>query len=71
MLYFKCPSCRVTLASRQLIWESKLENICMNNDLSDAEKDVAKRKLLDELQLKNPCCRSRLLGFCNLIYVVK
>lgn len=71
MLYYKCPTCRTKLSNRQLPWEAGLENICMNDKLSDAEKDKAKSKLLDDLKLIRPCCRSRVLGFCNLIYVVK
>ena len=71
MLYFKCPTCRTILANKQLLWETGIENICMNDKLSDIEKNIAKSKLLDDLQLKRECCRMRVMGFCNLIYIIK
>jgi DNA-directed RNA polymerase subunit N (RpoN/RPB10) len=71
MLYFKCVTCRLLLANRALLYQERLDNICMNNNLTDKQKDEQKSKLLDELQLKRQCCRMRMLSYIRLIDIVK
>lgn len=73
MLYFKCPTCRTLLANKQLLYEKRLADICkFNIDKSkDDDKDAAKQKLLDELELKRPCCRMRIMGYVKLIDIIK
>ena len=70
MLYFKCPTCRTILANKQLIYEKRLAEICNNNKTKD-EKDKAKQKLLDELELIRACCRMRMMSYVKLIDIVK
>lgn len=67
MLYYKCPSCKTILANKQILYEKGLNDICNNTKMSEKEKDMAKRKLLDDLEIKNPCCRMRTLGYIQLI----
>lgn len=71
MLYLRCVTCRTLLANKQIIWESKLDEIDGNNKLSKSEKYMRKRKLLDELELHRPCCRSRIMGYTRLINKIK
>lgn len=71
MLYYRCPTCKFLLANKQLLYEQRLENISMDNKLTQEEKDVAKRKLLDDLEVKRPCCRARLMGYIKLIDLIK
>ena len=70
MLYCKCPTCKKLLASIQIPYEQRLENIVMDNNLSHEEKDKAKKKLLDDLEIKRMCCRSRVLGYVRLIELI-
>ncbi len=70
MLYFKCPTCRTLLANKQLVYEKRLAEIC-NSNKSKNEKDAEKKKLLDELELKRPCCRMRIMGYVKLIDIIK
>lgn len=70
MLYFKCPTCRTLLANKQLVYEQRLLDIC-NCNKSKEEKDKDKQKLLDELELKRPCCRMRIMGYVKLIDIIK
>ena len=70
MLYFKCPTCRTKLADKQLLYEKRLEDICNSKD-DKQSKDNAKQKLLDELELKRPCCRMRMMGYVKLIEIIK
>ena len=69
MLYYKCPLCRTLLANKQIPYEKGMEKIC-NSDMSDEEKDKAKRKLLDDLELTMQCCRSLMMTYVKLIDIV-
>lgn len=71
MLYYKCPTCKIILANKQILYEKKLEEICNNNKMNDNEKSTNKKKILDELELHRPCCRMRMMGNIKLINIVK
>ena len=71
MLYWRCPSCRHLLSNKQVLSEQKLESISMDNKLNQEEKDIAKRKILDDLEIKRICCRSRTMGYIRLIDLIK
>lgn len=71
MLYFKCPTCKTLLANKQLLYEGKLDSICKNSKMSINEKNNAKMKILDELELHRPCCRMRIMGNVTLIDKIK
>lgn len=71
MLYFRCPTCKTILANKQIPYETDLDSICKNDKLSEAQKDMAKRKLLDELELVRMCCRMRMMGYIKLVDIIK
>jgi len=71
MLYFKCPTCKTLLANKQLVYKEIMESICNNDKLSNKEKDIAKRKVLTEVELHRECCRMRMMGFIELIEKIK
>ena len=71
MLYFKCPTCKTVLADKQLIYEKEMELITKNSKLTEDERNDAKRKLLDSLELVRYCCRTRMLTFVDLITIIK
>lgn len=71
MLYLKCPTCSTILANKQLPYEKGLEEICQNNNLTKKESDAAKKQLLNDLEVRNICCRQRMLTYVRLIDVVK
>ncbi|ARF11777.1 hypothetical protein Klosneuvirus_2_213 [Klosneuvirus KNV1] len=71
MLYFRCPTCKMVLSNKQILYEQRLENISMDNKLTQEQKDAAKRKLLDDLEIKRACCRARTMGYIRLIDLIK
>ena len=71
MLYFKCPTCKTILANKQIPFEKGLEQIEKNTKLSEHDKDLAKRELLDDLQVERYCCRMRMLTYVKLIEIIK
>ncbi|AYV76953.1 MAG: hypothetical protein Barrevirus5_12 [Barrevirus sp.] len=71
MLYLKCPTCRTLLANKQLIYEERLKLICDNPKIGQKEKDEAKKKLLDDMELWRPCCRMRIMSYIKLIDIIK
>lgn len=71
MLYYKCPTCRTILANKQIPFEERMETICDDDKMTDKDKNNAKGRLLDELQLTRECCRMRILTYCKLIEIIK
>jgi DNA-directed RNA polymerase subunit N (RpoN/RPB10) len=71
MLYPKCPSCKTLFANKELIYEKELDSICKNSKLTESQKDKAKMELLNSLELFRPCCRPRILGYIDLIKIIK
>jgi DNA-directed RNA polymerase subunit N (RpoN/RPB10) len=71
MLYVRCPTCRSLLASKQILYENMLNDICNDQQLSDSEKNLKKRKVLDELYITRECCRMRVLTYLRLIDLIK
>lgn len=71
MLYLRCPTCKTILANKQLLHEERLAEICENPKLSQEQKNEAKMKLLDELELKRMCCRMRMMSYVKLIETIK
>lgn len=71
MLYYKCPTCKTILANKQLLYESKLNDICKKTNISEKEKNKEKRNILDQLEIKRICCRMRCLGYVALIDIIK
>jgi DNA-directed RNA polymerase subunit N (RpoN/RPB10) len=67
MLYFKCPTCKTTLANKQIPYEERMDKICNNMKLSVREKDKLKDTILDELCVIRYCCRMRVMGYVRLI----
>ena len=71
MLYYKCPTCRTVLADKQIPYELELSKICNNSNLSDLQKDKLKEQLLDNLHVKNICCRMRMITYIKRIDIIK
>ena len=71
MLYYKCPSCKTLLADKQLPFEKEMDRIVKDTKMSEDEKNDAKRKLLDSLELVRYCCRTRMLTYVDLIKIIK
>lgn len=71
MLYFRCPTCKTILANKQVPYEEGFNRICKNDKIPKQEKDKLKKKLLDELEIINICCRQRVLGYVDLVRLIK
>jgi DNA-directed RNA polymerase subunit N (RpoN/RPB10) len=67
MLYFRCPTCKTILANKQIPYEEKMDSICKNIKLSPKEMDLAKKSVLDEIEVTRYCCRARMMGYVKLI----
>jgi DNA-directed RNA polymerase subunit N (RpoN/RPB10) len=70
MLYFKCPTCKTLLANKQIPFEQKLEKICSQHGKSDNAIEKEKQELLDDLEIKNICCRMRILTYIRIVDIV-
>jgi DNA-directed RNA polymerase subunit N len=70
MLPPKCISCGKFLADIQLVYESAKAEIDANSKLNSEEKKLAKKKVLDDLQIKRWCCRTQVITYCDLINII-
>lgn len=70
MLYSVCPTCAFLLADKELIFESKLEEIEQNKSLSESDKQQEVEKLLNELGVKRYCCRMRMISYIDLVNLI-
>ena len=64
MLYPVCPTCNTLLADKQLPFEEGIKKIVKKN-LNEKEQIIEKKKLLDNLGLKNYCCRCRMISYID------
>lgn len=71
MLYLKCPTCKELLGNRQLIYEELYDQLLLNPDLSEKEKDLKKQELVNSLGLKLYCCKVRMITYIRLIDIIK
>jgi DNA-directed RNA polymerase subunit N (RpoN/RPB10) len=71
MIYLKCPSCGYIIGNRQIVYESKLDEIMNNPNTDDDEKLVLKTQLVDSLDVKRYCCKMRIITFKQLTDIIK
>jgi DNA-directed RNA polymerase subunit N (RpoN/RPB10) len=71
MIYIRCPSCGYILGNRQMLYESKLDEIVSNPNLDEDAKLDLKTKLVDNLKLKRYCCKMRVITFKQLTDIIK
>ena len=70
MFYFRCPTCRTEFANKILIWQNELNKIC-HSEKTLEENDIYQAKILDELEIKQPCCRMRFITYLDKNSVIK
>ena len=70
MLYATCPTCGFLLADKQLPYESGIEKILADKQLSENEKNTKRTELLDSLGVFRYCCRMRMLSYCQLEKII-
>jgi DNA-directed RNA polymerase subunit N (RpoN/RPB10) len=74
MLYIKCPTCKMLLGDKQVIYEKLIQEICKDCDIGkiSAEKgDLLKQEVVNSMGLERYCCKMRLMTFKKLIEIVK
>lgn len=71
MIYIRCPSCGYILGNRQMLYETKLDEIVSNPNLDEDAKLDLKTKLVDNLKLKRYCCKMRVITFKQLTDIIK
>jgi DNA-directed RNA polymerase subunit N (RpoN/RPB10) len=64
MPYVKCPTCRRLIGNKYIILR-KAYNDIDNSILSDDEKREKRTDVLNSLDIKRICCKSRLASFIN------
>ncbi len=71
MIYLKCPTCGTVIGNRQIVYETKLEEIDNNPNIDENEKLTQKTKLIESLELKRYCCRMRVMTFKSKTTTIK
>ena len=71
MIYMRCPTCGYILGNRQILYESRMEEIMNNPNTDDDIKLELKTKLVESLKLKRYCCKIRVMTFKQLTEIIK
>jgi len=66
--YIRCVSCGGVLADKQIPYEEGIKRIA--NDPKIINKEKARGKLLNELDIKNLCCRRSFIGYVNYYDII-
>jgi DNA-directed RNA polymerase subunit N (RpoN/RPB10) len=69
MLQMRCPTCGTLLGDIQLIHEQEIKKID-NSKLSDIEKNKKKEELINMYGLDRYCCRTRILGYVDIVNII-
>ncbi len=67
----RCPTCGYILGNRQILYESRMEEIVNNPNTDDDIKLELKTKLVESLKLKRYCCKVRVMTFKQLTDIIK
>ncbi len=80
MLYMVCPTCGELLGDKQLIYMTKLKELCDKHDINDellsrgfdkTPAFVEERQALIKSLFKNICCKMRVLNYVELVKLIK
>ena len=71
MIYIRCCTCGYILGNRQILYESRMEEIVNNPNTDDDIKLELKTKLVESLKLKRYCCKVRVMTFKQLTDIIK
>lgn len=65
----RCPTCGTLLGDIQLINEKEIEKID-NSKFSEVEKTKKKEELINKYGLDRYCCRTRILGYVDIVNII-
>lgn len=74
MLLPKCKSCGKYIGNLQLLWEEELDKnskILEDTNISYEDKSKITSKILDNLELRRWCCRTKILTYYKQIKVIR
>jgi len=71
MLPPRCFTCGTVMAHIEIPYEKELHNICNDPKLTEEDKNKKKQNLVNSFKLKNYCCKQRLIGYVDLIKIIK
>jgi DNA-directed RNA polymerase subunit N (RpoN/RPB10) len=69
MLQMRCPTCGTLLGDIQLKYEEDTKKIDSSN-LSVDDKNNEKAKILNTYGLDRYCCKTRILGYVDIVNII-
>jgi len=70
MLPMQCVTCGTLFADKIIPYELELKEIGCDIKLSDIEKSIKRKELLDKLGITQYCCRMRFLTYIDKIDIL-
>ena len=67
MIYITCPTCGYFIGSKAILYDTKKEEICSNNELSEEQQADEIQKLLKSLNIRRYCCRMRIMTTKDIV----
>ena len=71
MLYIKCPTCKTLLGDKDIPFNTELDKIREDKNLTDEQKTKKTIELYDKFSIENYCCKMRFKTFIDQINIVK
>ena len=65
----RCPTCGTLLGDIQLIHEEEIKKID-SSKLIEADKNKKKEDLINTYGLERYCCKTRLLGYVDIVNII-
>jgi DNA-directed RNA polymerase subunit N (RpoN/RPB10) len=70
MKYLVCPTCGKVLGDVEIEYEIKSKEI-MTSKLSNAEKLIKRRELIESMGIKRYCCKMRMFTYVDPYKIIR
>ena len=71
MKYLICPTCGKVLADIEIDYEIKGEKIMTSSTLSEEEKIVKRKELIESMGIKRYCCKMRVFTHIDPYKIIR
>jgi len=71
MKYVVCPTCGKVLGDIEIPYEIKSNQIMISSELTDAEKIIKRRELIENMGITRYCCKMRIFTQTDPYKIIK
>ena len=71
MKYVVCPTCGKVLGDIEINYEIKSNQIMTSSELTEQEKLIKRRELVEKMGVKRYCCKMRIFTYADPYKIIK